>query len=533
MHTSVRRAGDGMSDDDVNILEFLVEDEDVPGLRAEPWKVLIVDDDRDVAATTILVLRDVEVEGRPLDLLSAYSAAEAKQILSEHPDIGLAFIDVVMETPNAGLELIHHIRHEMRNKLIRLVVRTGQPGHAPEQSVIIDYDISDYKEKTELSAQKLFSLAYAALRSYQQFLAMEQNRRGLIKVLQMSTALFEKPDLAEFADGILENLDVIANMNRTRREKFGTRGILAVTDSKNAEAKDFEIIAGKRRRDDPRKLADLPLDADASKLVGELAGRGPGIHTGRTENALMTGIVGRNGQTSLLYMPELQGLSGSDAQIVDVFVSQVLTAFDNIRLHDQTERAQREIVLRLGEAVETRSGETGRHVSRVALYAREIADKLGFSRSDSELLFRAAPLHDIGKIGIPDAILCKPGKLDPEEWRVMQEHTTIGYEMLRSSDMPILKLAARIALEHHEKWAGGGYPHNLKAEEISIEGRIIGLVDVFDALTSDRVYKKAWSVEDAVQLIREESGRHFDPVVVDTFLKKLSIMIDIRMSNAD
>ena len=115
MHTSVRRAGDGMSDDDVNILEFLVEDEDVPGLRAEPWKVLIVDDDRDVAATTILVLRDVEVEGRPLDLLSAYSAAEAKQILSEHPDIGLALIDVVMETPNAGLELIHHIRHEMRN----------------------------------------------------------------------------------------------------------------------------------------------------------------------------------------------------------------------------------------------------------------------------------------------------------------------------------------------------------------------------------------------------------------------------------
>ena len=99
--------------------------------------------------------------------------------------------------------------------------------------------------------------------------------------------------------------------------------------------------------------------------------------------------------------------------------------------------------------------------------------------------------------------------------------------------MPILKLAARIALEHHEKWAGGGYPHNLKAEEISIEGRIIGLVDVFDALTSDRVYKKAWSVEDAVQLIREESGRHFDPMVVDTFLKKLSIMIDIRMSNAD
>tara|TARA_E500000305_G_scaffold66918_1_gene53242 strand:- start:701 stop:2269 length:1569 start_codon:yes stop_codon:yes gene_type:complete len=522
-----------MSDDDLNILELLVEEHGVLVSNAEPWKVLIVDDDRDVAAMTILVLRDVEVEGRPLNLLSAYSAAEAKEILSEHPDIGLALIDVVMETPNAGLDLIRHIRQDMGNKLIRLVVRTGQPGHAPEQSVIIDYDISDYKEKTELSAQKLFSLAYAGLRSYQQFLAMEQNRRGLMKVLQMSTALFEKPDLAGFADGILENLDVIANMNRTEREKFKGRGILAVSDTKDAEAKDFKIIAGKRRHDDPRNLAELSLDSDAGKLVGELAGRGPGIHTGRTEDALMAGIVGRSGQTSLLFLPEFQGLSGSDAQIVDIFISQILTAFDNLRLHDQTERAQREIVLRLGEAVETRSGETGRHVSRVALYAREIAEKLGFSRSDSELLFRAAPLHDIGKIGIPDAILCKPGKLDPEEWRVMQGHTTIGYEMLRSSDMPILKLAARIALEHHEKWAGGGYPNNLKAEEISIEGRIIGLVDVFDALTSDRVYKKAWPVEEAVQFIREESGRHFDPVVVDTFLKKLTIMIDIRMSHAD
>lgn len=522
-----------MSDDDLNILEFLVEEHGVPASCAEPWKVLIVDDDRDVAATTTLVLRDVEVEGRPLNLLSAYSAAEAKQVLAEHPDIGLALIDVVMETPNAGLDLIHYIRQEIGNKLIRLVVRTGQPGHAPEQSVIIDYDISDYKEKTELSAQKLFSLAYAGLRSYQQFLAMEQNRRGLMKVLQASTALFEKPKIEDFADGILEHLGDIANMNRGPQDKLGSSGILAVAGANSTSAQDFEILAGRRENGDAGKLTDLRLDEETKKLVGELSGRGPGLHTSRTENALMTGIVGRNGQTSLLLLPELQGLSGSDAQIVDIFISQVLTAFDNLRLHDQTERAQREIVLRLGEAVETRSGETGRHVSRVALYAREIADKLGFSQSDSDLLFRAAPLHDIGKIGIPDAILCKPGKLDPDEWQEMQEHTTIGYEMLRSSDMPILKLAARIALEHHEKWAGGGYPRNIKAEEISIEGRIIGLVDVFDALTSERVYKKAWPVEKAVHLIQEESGRHFDPAVVDVFLKNLATMIDIRMANAD
>ncbi|UUX51356.1 DUF3369 domain-containing protein [Nisaea acidiphila] len=522
-----------MSNEDLNILDFLVDEPEDSAASAEPWKVLIVDDDHDVAATTSLVLRDVEVEGRPLSLLSAYSAAEAKQVLADNPDVGLALIDVVMETPNAGLDLIRYIREDMDNKLIRLVVRTGQPGHAPEQSVITDYDISDYKEKTELSAQKLFSLAYAGLRSYQQFLAMEQSRRGLMKVLQASTALFEQPSLAGFADGILENLESIANMHRGAGEKIGASAVLAVAEHNSKSVEDYEVIAGHGAVADARSLSDMALGAEDEKLVRELATRGAGIHTCRSEDALLAGIVGRGGQTSLLFLPELQSLEGPDAQIVEVFISQVLTAFENLRLHDQTERAQREIVLRLGEAVETRSGETGRHVSRVAQYSRVIADKIGLSASDSELLFRAAPLHDIGKIGIPDAILCKPGKLELDEWEAMKRHTVIGYEMLRTSDMPILQLAAKIALEHHEKWEGGGYPNDIKGDAISIEGRIVGLVDVFDALTSERVYKKAWKVEDAVELIREQRGKHFDPNLVDVFVDNLPTMIDIRTTYGD
>lgn len=495
--------------------------------------MLIVDDDHDVAATTSLVLRDVEVEGRPLNLLSAYSAAEAKELLSEHPDVGLALIDVVMETPNAGLDLIRYIREDLGNKLIRLVVRTGQPGHAPEQSVITDYDISDYKEKTELSAQKLFSLAYAGLRSYQQFLAMEQSRRGLMKVLEASTSLFAQPTLDGFADGILENLESLANMHRSSGEKIGSSAVLAVADKNNGSAENFDIIAGHGACAGAGSLSELDLGATDKALIRDLATRGPGVHTSRSEDALLAGIVGRAGQASLLFLPELQNLSGPDAQIVEVFIGQVLTAFENLRLHDQTERAQREIVLRLGEAVETRSGETGRHVSRVAYYARVIADSIGLSPEHSELLFRAAPLHDIGKIGIPDAILCKPGKLDPDEWEAMKEHTTIGFEMLRTSDMPILRLAARIALEHHEKWDGGGYPNNLQGENISVEGRIVGLVDVFDALTSERVYKDAWSVDRAVQFIRDERGKHFDPRIVDAFMDNLSTMISIRKTYSD
>lgn len=187
-----------------------------------------------------------------------------------------------------------------------------------------------------------------------------------------------------------------------------------------------------------------------------------------------------------------------------------------------------QIVQCLGVAAEFKDNETGMHVIRMSHFSQIIALGAGLAESEAENLLHAAPMHDVGKIGIPDAILRKPGRLDPDEWKVMASHAEIGVRILGEHDSELLQMASRIALSHHEKWDGSGYPHGISGEQIPIEARIVAIADVFDALTSERPYKKAWSIEDAVKLIREESGKHFDPRLVEVFLEKLPEILEIR-----
>ncbi|MCL1046611.1 two-component system response regulator [Shewanella sp. 1_MG-2023] len=189
-----------------------------------------------------------------------------------------------------------------------------------------------------------------------------------------------------------------------------------------------------------------------------------------------------------------------------------------------------EIIRRLGRAAEYKDNETGLHVVRMSHYARLLAMAAGHSSRFCELLYNAAPMHDIGKIGTPDAILKKPGKLDADEWKEMQAHAAIGAEIIGEHDDPLLQMAKRIAISHHEKWDGSGYPYGLVGEDIPIEGRIIAIADVFDALTSARPYKKAWTVEDTLSLIEKESGKHFDPELVEKFK---SVMDDVKLIKAE
>jgi len=187
-----------------------------------------------------------------------------------------------------------------------------------------------------------------------------------------------------------------------------------------------------------------------------------------------------------------------------------------------------EIIHRLGHAAEFRDNETGLHVIRMSHYARLIAEKLNISEDWSNLIFHAAPMHDIGKIGIPDRVLLKPGKLDDEEWEIMRRHPKIGADIIGNHDSELLKLSKEIALTHHEKWDGSGYPYGLKGEKIPLSGRIIAIADVFDALTSDRPYKRAWSVEKSVMVIDQDTGTHFDPSLIPLFHEILPKALEIK-----
>ena len=197
------------------------------------------------------------------------------------------------------------------------------------------------------------------------------------------------------------------------------------------------------------------------------------------------------------------------------------------------EQSQLEVVYRLGRAAEYKDNETGMHVQRMSRYSYVIAQSAGLSEVDASLVLRASPMHDIGKIGIPDHVLLKPGKLDKDEWEIMQTHVQIGADILSSGDSILMNTAAEIALTHHEKWDGTGYPNRLKGTDIPLVGRIVAIADVFDALTSERPYKAAWSVEDAVQLINDESAKHFDPDLVALFNQCLPQILEIKSSYKD
>ncbi len=203
------------------------------------------------------------------------------------------------------------------------------------------------------------------------------------------------------------------------------------------------------------------------------------------------------------------------------------------QLSVELENSQREIVYRLSELAETRSKETGNHVKRVAEYSRLIAEKYGLSPKEVEIIGLASPMHDIGKMGISDDILNKPEQLTPEEFEIIKSHTAIGYNILKTSGREVLTSAAVIAQQHHERYDGKGYPRGLKGEEIHIYGRIVAIVDVFDALACERVYKKAWEMDEIIAFFKKEKGRQFDPVLTDILLDSIEDFIKILSLHKD
>ena len=250
-----------------------------------------------------------------------------------------------------------------------------------------------------------------------------------------------------------------------------------------------------------------------------------------TEFVLMhqRSVQDRNEKELLLFEVEKKNLK------LNEFNKQMMHLVDietnkNMKLDQEIIITQQEVIATMGAIGETRSKETGDHVLRVAEYSRMLALLVGLDKKEAEELKMASPMHDIGKVGIEDAILNKPGKLTEPEFEIMKTHAKIGFDMLSGSHQKLLQTAAIVAHEHHEKWNGEGYPNGRKGEEIHIYGRITAITDVFDALGHDRVYKKAWPLEEILELFRKERGKHFDPNLIDVFLENLEMFLQIKNS---
>lgn len=479
---------------------------------SEPWKILIVDDEPDVHNVTTFMIKGAEYLGRKFEFLHAYSAAEARQVLSGHKDIAVILLDVVMETEDSGLRLVKFIREELGNRSVRIVLRTGQPGKAPAARVILEYDINDYKEKTELTLEKMLVTVISALRSYHFITVMDNNRKGLKKIIEASSDIFERQSLQKLCSGVLAQLTSILDLRDDAMYSHAS-GLTA------SGIKGQPVILAATGHFG--KYIDQPItkvDASLVHIALEMARTQPrGFFCEDGKCAWY--FKSQTGSENFLYFEMAKDLNENDHDLLALFFTNVSLAFDNLFLNRGIEDTQKEIIFHIAEAMECRSAETGSHVRRVAEYAKLLALKYGLTEEEAEMLKLASTPHDLGKIGIPDAILNKPGNLTAEEYATIKTHVYRGHDLLMSSPSPIIQAAALIVLLHHERWDGLGYPQGLKGEEIHIHGRIIGVADVFDALSNKRVYHEAWTWEEVFNHFREERGKHFDPKLVDILLE--------------
>lgn len=485
-----------------------------------PWKICIADDEEEIHTMTKLVLRDIAFQNRSLQIFDTYSGEETKRLLYEHPDIALILLDVVMESDDAGLKAIRYIRNYLKNHLVRIILRTGQPGKAPEKKVVLEYDINDYKEKTELTVQKLYTTIISSLRAYNDLRRIEKNKRGLEQIIQASAFLIENQSLRKFAEGILAQLLSILNLDET--SLFVQKEGFAATESSTG----LMVLAATGRY---QNIVDANIEKELDPLVRrniELALRNK--QNLFIDDAFVGYFQTKNGSKNILYISGVKNLPEDDISLIDIFCNNVAIAYENIYLNMDLIDTQKEMLLKIGDVIETRSKETANHVHRVAEFSYLIACGAGIPINDAILLRHASPMHDIGKVGIPDTILMKPEKLTSEEHDIIKQHTLIGYNILNTTNRSIVRAAAIIAHEHHERWDGLGYPQGLKENQIHIFGRITAIADVFDALMHKREYKEAWDSERVFNLFREERGKQFDPFLVDIFFKKAENILKIN-----
>ena len=319
----------------------LIEDDAGPAQAPPPgWKVAVVDDDPAVHTGTRFALQDFTLNGRGLELLSARSAAEARELFGRHPDLAVILLDVVMETEGAGLELVQFVRTELKNETVRIILRTGQPGQAPERRVVVDYDINDYKAKTELTADKLFTALTAALRSYEQLLRLVETRRGLEIIIDAAASLFDQRSLQRLAEGVLVQLATLMDVEcagiLVLREE-GTEGLSVLAGS--GSYRDYVTAEGSRS-----------LEEELHGLLSEAFDK-RGHHFSHARTILYIGTA--SGRELVVLMDSTRELNDTDRALVTVFCSRLAAAFDNATLYERLERAN----LKLEEKVTRRTAQ--------------------------------------------------------------------------------------------------------------------------------------------------------------------------------
>ena len=326
-----------MADDDIVHLIDDAGDEPPPEV-GQRWKVAVIDDEPAVHDGTRFALADYKLNGQGLEIISAYSAAEGRDVMRKNPDVAVVLLDVIMESDAAGLDLVQFIRHELKNETVRIILRTGQPGQAPERRVIVDYDINDYKAKTELTADKLFTSLTAALRSYQQLQRMVETRRGLEIIIEAASTLFDFKSMQRLAEGVLTQIGSLLNSH--------CAGILVLREGQNSH-ETFSVLAGSGcySRFIGTEVSGI-LEDDLRKLVEEAFTRRRHEFSARRSVLYIKTVSGRE---VVVVLEAARHLSDTDRALVEIFCSRLSIAFDNVILYEQLQAANTRLEERVAQ----------------------------------------------------------------------------------------------------------------------------------------------------------------------------------------
>jgi response regulator RpfG family c-di-GMP phosphodiesterase len=504
----------------MNSVRFADERRPAKTVKQSPWKILIVDDEDEIHAITRLVFDNFQFEERSLEFLSAYSGAESKALLREHPDIALVLLDVVMEEETSGLEVAKFIREDLGYMFMRIVLRTGQPGQAPEREVTAKYDINDYKEKTELTVPKLFTTVLGSLRAYRDLKAIEQSRQGLEQIARGSITLFELQSLEKFATATLTQLCRLCQGNPSDPDSQ-LSGVIATCQHDN-----LHVLTGIGSFAD---VGSQSLEHIVPEHAFSLIHQAYQEHQHICKDQFYVDYFHlRNDLENVLLLQKSTPFNDIEQDLLRIFSGNIAVAFDNIYLNQAIVNTQKEVIFTLGRVIDTRSKESSRHVNRIAVFSYTLAGYAGVPEQEAELLRLASPMHNIGTLGIPDAILNKHPSLSQEEKAIFQTHPQIGYNILKNSKQEILNTAAMIALQHHEHWDGSGYPQGLRGDQIHIFARITHLADAFDLLMHRQNDEKNLSLDQIVHTLKQEQGKQFDPLLVDALFEHFDEFLTIH-----
>jgi len=456
--------------------------------------------------TNILKIRNYNV-------ISSYDAKSALEKLNQ-TDVNLIILD--MELPDMhGLELLRKIKKNKKFLNIPVMILSGhydaelvrdsfkagafdfiqKPFHIEELVLKVDISIEADRKTTTLVAQQ------ELLHKYKK--ELEQDLDISNKNVTQANKIIQEYQKAIDESNILSRSD--------------TDGIITYVNKKFCKVSGYSESELLGKTHSIVKSEDTPIEIYQELWSTITSGK---VWQGKLKNRA------KDGSFYYVYSTIVPIINDENEIVEYLAIRQDITHI--INTHYEIEETQKELIYRMGDIGESRSKETGFHVKRVAEYSKELARLYGLTQKEIDTLYVSSPMHDIGKVGIPDAILKKPSKLTDEEWVVMQTHSEIGYNVLKNSKRSILQAAAVVAHEHHERWDGTGYPQALKGDAIHIYGRITAVADVFDALGSDRCYKDGWTLEKIIAYFKEEKGKHFDPILVDLLIENLDTFLAIK-----